>query len=64
MYEWIQSWIKKIIGEEKVETALDYRTLHLMMLSEYITIASNTVRVDYKEVTDDGMVKFTGEKVN
>ncbi len=53
----------KIIGDENLEVILDYQTVHLMMLSEYVTIDGNTVRVSYKEVTSDGIVRFTGSKI-
>lgn len=48
----------KIIGHENLEVMKDYQTAHLMMLSEYVTIAGNTIRVGYKEASSEGNIKL------
>ena len=50
---------------ENTETGemIDFETVQLMMQSEYVTIAGNTIRVNYKEVTSDGIVRFKGERI-
>ena len=50
----------KIIGHENLEVMIDYQTAHLMMLSEYVTIAGNTIRVGYKEASSEGNIKLSG----
>jgi hypothetical protein len=41
---------------------LHSQLVQLMLNSELVTISSNTIRVETKEVTDKGMVRFLGTK--
>jgi hypothetical protein len=43
---------------------IDYQIVQLMMNSDFISISSNTIRVETKEVTDKGLVRFFGTKVS
>ncbi len=52
-----------VIGEETFDEMIDFETVQLMMQSEYVTVAGNTIRVNYKEVTSDGIVRFKGERI-
>ncbi|KZZ82735.1 MULTISPECIES: hypothetical protein [Bacillaceae] len=53
--------IEMIIDEnDAFHDKVDLEIAQLMMLSDFITVNSNTVRVYAKEVTSAGIVKFYG----
>ncbi|PLT32119.1 hypothetical protein [Bacillus sp. V5-8f] len=41
---------------------VDFNTVQLMMNSDFITLNRNTIKVEAKEVTSDGLVRFYGLK--
>jgi hypothetical protein len=41
---------------------LDCHVVQLMMNADIITISSNSIEVTYKEVMDNGIVKFYGKR--
>lgn len=41
---------------------LDSQLVQLMLSSEFVTVSSNTIRVETTEVTDKGVVRFLGTK--
>ena len=50
--------------EVKFNADVEYQIVQLMMQSELVTFDCNTIQVEAKEVTSEGIVRFMGSKID